>query len=426
MRVLFSSLATAQHLYPLVPLAWACRAAGHEVRVAGAPWVADLAVRTGLPAVAVGHDIPPAGVRVSGLAARYYSHEPFPEDWPLHQHLLNDDQRNLVEQLGRNCAVSAEAIVDDLIAFGRIWEPDLIVHDLANLAGPVAASALGVPNVRHLTGVGLRPMERQVPGPELLPEYVGLFERRGLAVRETPTLSVDPSPPGMQLPVDGPCLEMRYVPYNGAGMTPDWLNDPVDRPRVCVTWGYSALRASLGMGRAAFDACREAIDALAELDVEIVLVTSAEQLELLGDLPSSVRPSLSTPLHLVLSHCDLVVHQAGDGTALTSAAAGIPQLTITQKPDPALTSDRLAAKGAGVHLRYQHLQQDPARREVIRTAAAKLLVDLEARSAAERLREEMRGQPSPAALVPALVALAKHGLTQEISTKDAQTEEGRR
>ena len=43
MRVVFASLPAFGHLYPLLPLALACRDAGHEVTVAtGAPFLGQL------------------------------------------------------------------------------------------------------------------------------------------------------------------------------------------------------------------------------------------------------------------------------------------------------------------------------------------------------------------------------------------------
>jgi glycosyltransferase len=412
MRLLFTPIATVQHLYPMVPLAWACRAAGHEVRVAAAPLLAAAIVAAGLPAVVIGTDLPPAGATVTGLTARYYAHERFPADWPLRPHLLDAEQRALIEQLGRNNAVAAEAVIDELIGFARAWRPDVIVHDTAGFAGAVTAATLDLPNVRHLTGVGLRPMERRVPGPEPLPEYAGLFERRGLDVRVTPTVTIDPSPPRLRIPPDGRWLEMRYVPYNGAAAAPGWLADPAPLPRVCVTWGLSVQRAALALGRSAFDACRATLDALAALPVEVVLVTMAEQLAQLGELPANVRPAVSAPLYQVLAHCVAVVHQAGDGTAMTAAAMGVPQVCVTQKPDPALTAERLVAAGAAVHLRYRDVHRDPAGGDLIRAAVARVLAEPAYPDAARRLRAEMVDQPAPAALVPALAALtetAHHG-----------------
>src|SRR5690606_29450905 len=53
-RVLFSTIPEKSHLYCLTPLAWAARAAGHEVRVASCREFVDTIARTGMTAVGVG------------------------------------------------------------------------------------------------------------------------------------------------------------------------------------------------------------------------------------------------------------------------------------------------------------------------------------------------------------------------------------
>jgi glycosyltransferase len=409
MRFLFSPLATPQHLYPMVPLAWACRSAGHEVRLAGSPQIAAGMAATGLPTVVLGRDAPPMAVPGDTMVQRIHQHRRFPTDWPLRPHSLDVEQRGFVELLGRNCARVAEVIVDELIAYARDWRADLVVHDTAAFAGAVAAAALRIPNVRYLTGVGLRPMERRVARWEPLPEYARLFTARGIRVRVAPSLTLDPSPPSLRLPVVDPWREVRYVPYNGAGAVPREPDGVPDRPRVCVTWGYSAASAAVAMGAAAFEPFENAIAALAPLDVETVVVSTPAQLRRLGPLPDGTRVLADAPLHLVLPGCAAVVHQAGDGTALTAAASGTPQLAITRKPDPALTADRLAAAGAAIHLRYQELAVDTGRVDTIRSAVEKLLADSGYQHAAQRLRGEMERQPSPPALVPVLERLVMDG-----------------
>lgn len=392
----------------MVPLAWACRAAGHSVRVAAAPGMADAMRDVGLPAVVVGQDVPPPSVAIQGLTARFYSHERFPRDWPLVVHLLTDDQRDLLEHLGRNAARGASATVDDMVAYAREWRPDVVVYDVAGFAGAVTAAVLDVPGVRHLTGYGLRPMEnRPLPAPEPLPEYLELFQRFNVPVPQ-PALTIDPSPPSLRIAVPEPWREMRYVPFNGPGEVPAWLPEwlRLSHRRVCVTWGYGVVRTLLALGSAALDPLRDAIQALSDMDVDVVLATTPEQLELLGDLPLNIKPAVSVPLQYLLPYCDLIIHQAGDGTALTAAALGVPQLAITNKPDQALTSDRLAAIGAGLHLRYQDLRYNVARRDMIRSAAAKLLSAGRHRQAARRLRHQIEQQPAPADVVPALEAVA--------------------
>ena len=54
MRILFVSMPHPTHFHPMLPLAWALRAAGHEVRVAGHPDLADTATGGGMTMVPVG------------------------------------------------------------------------------------------------------------------------------------------------------------------------------------------------------------------------------------------------------------------------------------------------------------------------------------------------------------------------------------
>jgi UDP:flavonoid glycosyltransferase YjiC (YdhE family) len=296
-----------------------------------------------------------------------------------------------------------------MVAFARDWRPDIVVYDVAGFAGAVTAGVLGVPSVRHLTGYGLRPMEsRAVPKHVPLPEYAELFTRFSVPVRASPTLTIDPSPPSLRIAVTGPWREMRYVPYNGPGAVPVWLPDWLRQShrRVCVTWGHGVVRTMLALGNAALEPLRDTLRALSSLDVDMIVAATPEQLAVLGELPANARPAVSVPLQYLLPYCDLIVHQAGDGTALTAAALGVPQLAITNKPDQALTSDRLAAIGAGLHLRYQDLQSDPARRDVIRSAASKLLSAGRHRQAARRLRHQIEQQPTPADVVASLEAVA--------------------
>lgn len=54
MRVLLVPLAASPHFFVQVPLVWALRAAGHEVRVASQPDLMDTVTAAGLPATPVG------------------------------------------------------------------------------------------------------------------------------------------------------------------------------------------------------------------------------------------------------------------------------------------------------------------------------------------------------------------------------------
>lgn len=399
MRLLFTSSAARPHLFPVVPLAWACRAAGHEVRVASGVQIAPDIVHTGLPAVLSGGiPVHPEKGRAEFVAS-IYSQEPWPHEWPVNLHLLNDRQREHLDRLANAVIAGSAAMVGDLVAFAQWWRPDIVVYEAVSYAGAVTAAVLGIPGVRHLFGSASLPRLELSDG-EPMPAYVDMFRQFDVEVTTEAAMTVDPTPPSMRLAdAEAPWRAMRYVPYNGSGDVPRWMSGPRARPRVCVTWGHTMVRA---LGGAAAGPYRQAIDAIAMLDVDIVVVASGEQLSQLGELPKQVRTCESTPLHLVLPHCDVIVHQGGDGTTLTAAARGLPQLAITRKPDAEVPAARLAMSGAGIHLRYQELRHNRSGWDLVRTAVEKLLADQAYRDAATRLRAEIEGQPTPAELVPVL------------------------
>src|SRR5262249_6339226 len=78
MRVLFTAVGGQPHLYPLVPLAWAFRAAGHEVRFASTPAQVRDIVHIGLPMVAVGSGPKLSRELGDDLAAAMYHQDPWP------------------------------------------------------------------------------------------------------------------------------------------------------------------------------------------------------------------------------------------------------------------------------------------------------------------------------------------------------------
>jgi glycosyltransferase len=408
MRVLFTAVGGRPHLYPLVPLAWAFRVAGHEVRFAITPGEVRDVVHIGLPMVAVG-----SGPRLSralrdDLAAAMYNQDPWPPGFAGDLSMLDEAQLDLLHRYGQYQIASAEAMADDLVAFARHWRPDLVCYETGTYAGAVVASVLGIPGVRHLYGSDSYPrLELRAPTDQPLPEYVTLFERFGVPVSTTATMIVEPTPPSMRLAEDSPRLDLRYLPFNGPGTVPDWLPDWLRRtaghPRVCVTWGVSAPAA---LGPAAADPYRDVIVALAALGAGVLVLSPEDQLTHLGVLPDRVMAVGWVPLQLVVGHCDLLVHQGGDGTTLTGAYSAVPQLAITAKPDAETAAARIAANNAGIHLHYQRLRDDPAGAEAIKSAAGELLTDPAYRDAAQALRAEIHRQPAPAELVEPLARLA--------------------
>jgi UDP:flavonoid glycosyltransferase YjiC (YdhE family) len=376
MRVLFTTWAWRSHLYSLVPLAWACRTAGHDVLVASQPRLLEEIIRTGLPAATVGHDVDALRmVRGYLLPAAEGSRAPGTRGPRVLEMVL----------------AQAESMVDGVVELVKTWRADVVVFEPTALAGPIAAAAAGVPAVRHLYGIDL--MLRAAP---VLPDLLAPLATRHRAGALDPfgTMTIDPVPAGLQLPTDYARLPVQYVPFNGSGSVPAQPPVPSGRPGVCVTWGHTI--ASLDPARFLLPAV---LDAISTLDVDIVAAVSAEQRALLGVVPQRVRVVVDAPLHHLLGDVDLVVGHGGAGTVLTALHHGLPLLLVPQLPDHAGHAERVLAAGAGAVLTVEQATPQRLREEVQR-----LLGDGSRRAAAGRLQREMRAAPAPAAVAAELAA----------------------
>ena len=388
MRVLFTTWAWPSHLYALVQLAWACRAAGHEVLVASQPELLDEITGTGLPGVPVGADVDAVEL-VRGYV--------LPSEAAQASGLGQAPKAGKGPRAMQMFMAHAESMVDGLVDLARQWRPDVVVFEPTALAGPVAAAAIGVPAVRHLYGTDLmvraRPLLPEVLAPLAQRHGAGPFDPFGVA-------TVDPTPTSLQVPTAYRRLPVRYLPFNGAGPRPAPLPDSGGRPRVCVTWGHTIAKLNPALFLAG-----QLISAISELDVEVVAAVSAQQRDLLGEVPDGVRVLVDVPLQHVLGDCDLMVGHGGAGSVLTALHFGLPLLLVPQLPDHLGHSARVLATGAG-----EVLANDEITPGQVRTEVACLLGDGPQREAAAKLRQEMRQQPAPAAVVADLEAIARVGV----------------
>jgi glycosyltransferase len=410
MRILFVPFGLPTHYYFMVPTVWAFRAAGHEVRVASQPPALDAITRSGMVAVPVGHGYDfSRGLAESRVEFRRYRERFLPGDGVTRADLarLPAPVRARLRELRMAPDLrTAEAMAPDLCRLVEQWRPDLVVADPMVLAAPLAAHAAGAPLVHHLWGLAVN---RQVgfPGSGGGEEaWTGglraLYHRYGVEARaEYAVRTLVPSPPSLEFPGIPGALQMRYVPYNGTGLLPEWLQRPAPRPRVCVTWGMT----TTGMLGAKGFLVPQIISGLVDLDVEVVAAVKASDRALLGELPPGVRVAEELPLHLVLSAGDAIVHQGGGGTMLTAASFGVPQILVPGIPDQMMNASRLGALGAGVAIEPERLAA-----EGVKSVAALVLSDPGIRDAAERLRREIQAQPTPAEVVVTLEGLVRDGM----------------
>jgi len=382
MRVLFTTWAWPSHLYALVPLASAFRAAGHEVLVASQPELRPEIERTGLPAAVVGHDVDAVGM-VRGYVLPSSAGESAGGPQAPRE---GKGPRAL-----RMFSAHAESMTDDLVELARAWRADAIAYDPTALAGPIAAAALGVPAIRVLYGTDLMLRARA-----LLPEVLApVLERHGVTDFDPlGTVTVDPCPDTFQVPTDYPRMPVRHVPYNGVGVAPGPLPAPAPGVRrVLVTWGHTMARLSPGLFLAG-----DVAAALRDERTEVVLAVTRGQRELLSpELTSRARVVTDAPLHTLVPGADLVVAHGGAGTVLASLRAGVPLLLVPQLPDHTGHAGRVFAAGAG-----EVLSRDEATPRRLREEAGRLLDPVEGagvRETARALRARMLELPSPADIV---------------------------
>ncbi|QTE03034.1 nucleotide disphospho-sugar-binding domain-containing protein [Streptomyces cyanogenus] len=412
MRVLFAVFPVAAHVFPVVPLAWALRNAGHEVRIATHPDTARVVTGAGLAAVPVGRGEDLAALTdfarnpvLSGLAGGGLDIGPGDcDDWGA--------------KWFRTTRVfpALRPLLEELTGVAVRWRPDLVLWDPFCLPAAVAARVSGAAharllwgrdNIAWLYGRSVRYRHQAPDGgwPEPLEETMQqILEPYGLTFEEELVLgqwTVDPMPPGMRLPVPAVRYEsVRWVPYGGGQAVPEWLHGRPSRPRVCVTLGAGEpgrlLLRENGTGIA------DVLDSLAGLDVELVAAVDPGSAE--SRLPERVRVLERIPLPQLLPGCAAVVHHGAAETLAPSAAAGVPQLIV---PVPSWDEDAAAAhlvrNGAGVVLDRREFSP-----RSLRAALAELLRNPSFQEAATAWREELARLPGPADLVPVLEELTGH------------------
>ncbi|GAA3725835.1 nucleotide disphospho-sugar-binding domain-containing protein [Streptomyces tremellae] len=400
MRALFSVSHWRGIYFHMVPLGWALQAAGHDVRVmCSGP---EPVSRAGLIPVPVlkSFDLmegerlaraealcppggPPAGAPPAPAAGRAPGDQHAPFDLAAQQESY---RRALHANLARNC--------DAAVAFARSWHPDLVVHDLMSPEGVLAAQVMKVPSIYYSLGLfGSTEAD--------LHDRSGSFPRHGVHGwdRSRIEYALDPTP-DMMAPDMGRALRMpiRYLPYNGPGVPAAWMSEPTARPRICVIWS----RSSTAIFGAGLPVLRHAVEASLATGAEVVLTAGPEEAALLGDLPDDVRVLTDQPLHLLLEHCDAIIHTGSVGPMMT--AAGLPQLILALTDDGAEMGRRFATAGSALVLPGLASGIDD-----VTAAVRRLCHDMDLREAARRVGTALAEHPTAAEWVPALETLARTG-----------------
>lgn len=379
-RVLFSCVSLEGHFRPLLPLARALAAAGHEVTFATGADREQQVLAAGFSHASAG---PAERESREPAAAIRRSLESIPVE-----------ARRRFGFSRIFALVHAPPKLPDLLELVRARRVDAIVHDSADLAAPIAAAALGLPSVNHSFGamVPLSVLEHAAELVEPLwrdqglePEpYAGAF--RGLYVDLAPPSFAWEQPQGAS-------VRLRPVAAE-PGEAPAWLAD-LDTPLVYATLGTIFNEPTL---------LRPLLDGLDGVPAALVTIGRNVDPAEIGPVPAQIRVERFVPQAHVLPRCAAVVSHGGSGTTLGALAHGLPLVLVPQGADQFDNAARCAAAGVAVVVKPDELTAD-----AVRAALRRVLDEPTFAAAARELQAEIEAMPTPEEVAEAVEAHAARG-----------------
>jgi UDP:flavonoid glycosyltransferase YjiC (YdhE family) len=368
MRILISTRRGAGHFGPLVPFAKALLRDNHEILVT--------APRSATPMIAA-----------AGMDHRPIPDPPEEKRAPIVAKTagLPPDERNarMVDVFIRIDSRAAYPHVLDVV---QTWRPDLVLFEESENAAPLAAEAAGLPAVcvgitARAVGEQFRPQIASAIG--ALRADLGFEPDRELERSHTmPFFTL--APPSLEDPgAPGPAgaLRFREADADTPRRLPDWWADD-SLPLAYLTFGSVAPTMNYFPG-----VYRDAIDALAELDVRVFVTVGRDRdPRELGPVPANVHVARWVPQADVMPQAAAMVCHGGFGTVRAGLAAGVPMAVVPLFADQHHNARRVAELGAGIELE--------AGAGGLADAVERLLAEPSYREAARRVAEETRRLPT--------------------------------
>jgi UDP:flavonoid glycosyltransferase YjiC (YdhE family) len=384
MRVLFCTTGGLGHLLPLRPLALALRSRGHSVAWVTAPDALPVLQSNGFELFAAGPTFEDSRRRFRAAYA--------------------DAARLTGEPLSAYTfprlfgAVLGPAMLADVGQAIVRWRPEIVVHEAAALAVPLACAQHGLRNVTH--GYGLRPPPRYLE--DAMAFFGSHWRSRGL---EAPAggglyrhLYLDIAPESLQPPSGPADRVIRLNAYRPANQLPPTLPAELQavlqrpaarRPRIYVTFGTVFNRSS---------ALNTAARAAAMIGGTVVVTagTNGDPRPLM-ELGPNVHVHRFVDQAALLQYCDVVVSHGGAGALLGAASHGVPHLILPQAADHFRNARALSRANAG-----RALEPECQTLESVIASLTAMLRDDVLEAGARALAREMAAMPDAAAAADAL------------------------
>jgi UDP:flavonoid glycosyltransferase YjiC (YdhE family) len=410
-KILFVTAPFKSHLYVQVPLAMALRTAGHEVRMAGPPELADDIATAGLMGVSIGGPAPSS--RMAGAEpvapvrqALRTGHGPKSRQA---EYGVADPVADLESNVrGWRELFNPDSAFTDAIEFAQLWKPDLVVSDTFTFTGSVAARVVGAAHVRMLFGADglgqlysqLRRVWRDQRAEERIDPMrdwlAPILQRYGQSFDDGVVLgerTVFPVPDWFSRADGIDYIPMRHLAFNGPIQAARWMYDKPARRRVCVSLGLSHREGNFGVVPAT-SALFSAVDGL---DIEVVATLNDQQMQGVSTVPDNVRVIDFAPLNVLLPSCSAMVHSGGSGTFAGALEHAVPQLIIptvywSEKWwGPVAMANGVEDQKIGRYV----CDADELTGEILREALVGVLGDDAYTDNAERVRVEVSRLPSP-------------------------------
>jgi UDP:flavonoid glycosyltransferase YjiC (YdhE family) len=304
------------------------------------------------------------------------------------------------DYFGRLCTEATLPVAEELCA---TWKPDLVVHEAADYAPPIAAHRAGIPHAQIAIGLAWIEWDcLQTFAAEVLPAYepdaIRIITEAPYVARFPETL--DPS----EYP-----QTIRYQAAEESAADGSVESDLVPEGATLVYATLGSVVATTAFSPGAYRVLLDACALIERSRPEIrVLLTTGRALDpaSLGPIPGNTRVEQWVPQDRAFAAAKAVLNHGGSGTAYGALSAGLPSVFFPLFSDQPHNAKLIAGAGAAIQIDTEDLRKhgmraaEPADRarlaalsEEIAEAVLTVLDDASYAANARELGEELSALP---------------------------------
>jgi UDP:flavonoid glycosyltransferase YjiC (YdhE family) len=373
-RVLFTSTGGDGHVLPLLPLAGAFAARGDEVAFAAAANHRERIEGLGLR-------FEPAGPTLMELEPELAAHRAMLEQ-------MDGASVRPFAFSGRFAEIEAPYRLPDLRDLVEASSPDVVIHESADLAAPIAAAAAGVPTVNHAFGLPIPEPALLRAGTAMAPSWqaAGLEPDELAGAYRNSFVGICPPSFGGDLPRTP---SQTYV-----------LRPAEARPSDEALRDRPFVYATLGTSFNAVETFRLLLDAFETVDCDVLMTVGRDRdPRELEPIPVNVAVERYIPQADLLPRSDAVVAHAGSGSVFAALAHGLPLVLVPQGADQFANAAVCTKLGVAETILPAELEAD-----AVRGALERILGDASYATRARSVATEIAVMPSAAVVADQIAA----------------------